>query len=60
MPKLQLTPFVLCSSQDKQIEFYGDRLGIACSFRPDNYAHLRLCTVAIRLQECPSRPDGCP
>ncbi|GAA6158296.1 VOC family protein [Ruegeria sp. HU-ET01832] len=59
MPEiLQLTPFVLCSSLQKQIDFYCDRLGFDCGFRQDNYAYLSLGPVAIRLLECPPREDG--
>ncbi|WP_170752648.1 bleomycin resistance protein [Ruegeria lacuscaerulensis] len=58
MPEiLQLTPFVLCSSLQKQIDFYCNRLGFACEFRQDNYAFLSLGPVAIRLLECPPRKD---
>lgn len=57
---LQLTPFVLCSSLDAQIEFYCGRLGFQCGFRQDNYAFLSLGPVAIRLLECPPRDDGKP
>ncbi len=59
MPELlQLTPFVLCSSLQKQIDFYCDRLGFSCGFRQDNYAFLSHGKVAIRLLECPPRDDG--
>ncbi len=59
MPELlQLTPFVLCSSLQKQIDFYCDRLGFTCGFRQDNYAFLSRGKVAIRLLECPPRDDG--
>ncbi|RLK10926.1 bleomycin resistance protein [Ruegeria conchae] len=57
---LQLTPFVLCSSLDTQIEFYCKKLGFTCNFRQENYAFLRLDQVAIRLLECPPRSDGKP
>lgn len=57
---LQLTPFVLCSSLQKQIDFYCNRLGFSCGFRQDNYAFLSLGSVAIRLLECPPRKDGSP
>lgn len=57
---LQLTPFVLCSSLKKQIDFYCDRLGFTCTFTQDNYAFLRNGPVAIRLLECPPREDGKP
>ncbi len=55
---LQLTPFVLCSSLQNQIDFYCDRLGFSCGFRQDNYAFLSRGPVAIRLLECPPRDDG--
>ncbi|RBW60157.1 VOC family protein [Ruegeria sp. A3M17] len=59
MPELlQLTPFVLCSSLQKQIDFYCNRLGFTCGFRQDNYAFLSRGKVAIRLLECPPREDG--
>ncbi|WP_171099670.1 VOC family protein [Ruegeria sp. HKCCA6707] len=57
---LQLTPFVLCASLERQIRFYCDRLGFTCTFRQDNYAFLRHGAVAIRLLECPPRADGKP
>ncbi|KIC43016.1 bleomycin resistance protein [Ruegeria sp. ANG-R] len=61
MPQiLQLTPFVLCSSLDAQIDFYSTRLGFTCTFRQENYAFLRLEQVAVRLLECPPRADGKP
>ncbi|WP_419738160.1 VOC family protein [Ruegeria sp.] len=55
---LQLTPFVLCSSLQNQIDFYCDRLGFSCGFQQDNYAFLSRGPVAIRLLECPPRDDG--
>lgn len=61
MPRiLQLTPFVLCSSLQRQVDFYCDCLGFTCGFRQDNYAFLTLGPVAIRLLECPPRDDGRP
>lgn len=61
MPEiLQLTPFVLCSSLQNQIDFYCDRLEFSCGFKQDNYAFLRNGPVAIRLLECPPRSDGLP
>ncbi len=57
---LQLTPFVLCSSLQRPIEFYCDRLGFSCGFTQDNYAYLSNGPVAIRLLECPPRSDGRP
>ncbi len=55
---LQLTPFVLCSSLQNQIDFYCDRLGFSCGFRQDNYVFLSRGPVAIRLLERPPRDDG--
>jgi catechol 2,3-dioxygenase-like lactoylglutathione lyase family enzyme len=55
---LQLTPFVLCSSLQNQIDFYCERLGFSCGFRQDNYAFLSRGPLAIRLLECPPRDDG--
>jgi catechol 2,3-dioxygenase-like lactoylglutathione lyase family enzyme len=61
MPEiLQLTPFVLCSSLQRQIDFYCERLGFSCGFQQDNYAYLSRGSVAIRLLECPPRDDGRP
>ena len=61
MPRiLQLTPFVLCSSLQRQVDFYCDCLGFTCGFTQDNYAFLTLGPVAIRLLECPPREDGRP
>ncbi|WP_120632882.1 VOC family protein [Ruegeria sp. EL01] len=57
---VQLTPFVLCSSLKAQIDFYCDRLGFTCGFTQENYAFLHNGPVAIRLLECPPRPDGKP
>lgn len=45
----QITPFVPCTSLDKQIGFYRDTLGFAVGFRADNYAFLRRDDVAVRL-----------
>lgn len=57
---LQITPFVLCSSLQAQIDFYCDRLGFVCGFRQENYAFLSRGPVAVRLLECPPRDDGRP
>lgn len=57
---LQITPFVLCASLDRQIAFYRDRLGFELGFQEDNYAFMRHGAVAIRLLECPPREDGRP
>lgn len=54
----QITPFVLCSSLEAQIAFYRDKLGFELGFQAENYAFLKREAVAIRLLECPPRPDG--
>jgi catechol 2,3-dioxygenase-like lactoylglutathione lyase family enzyme len=48
---LQITPFVPCSSLDKQIAFYRDVLGFTVGFRDGNYAFLRRDGAALRLLE---------
>ncbi|MEM7176491.1 MAG: VOC family protein [Pseudomonadota bacterium] len=45
----QITPFVLCSSLEKQIAFYTETLGFTLGFHADNYAFLRRDAAAIRL-----------
>lgn len=45
----QITPFVPCSSLDRQIAFYRDMLGFALGFQADNYAFMRRDDVAVRL-----------
>jgi len=45
----QITPFVPCSSLEKQIMFYRDILGFDLGFRADTYAFLRRDEVAVRL-----------
>lgn len=61
MPELlQVTPFVLCSDLQRQIEFYCQKLGFFCTFQADNYAYLKQGAVALRLLECPARADGKP
>jgi len=57
---LQITPFVLCSSLERQIAFYCERLGFTCGFQQENYAFLSRGPVAVRLLECPPREDGKP
>ncbi len=47
----QITPFVPCTSLEKQIVFYTDILGFAVGFQADNYAFLYRDSVAIRLLE---------
>ncbi len=55
---LQITPFVLCCSLDRQIAFYCNVLGFEKGFQSDNYAFLRRGRVAVRLLECPPNLDG--
>ncbi len=50
----QITPFVPCSSLDRQIAFYQDVLGFTVGFQADNYAFLRRDDVAVRLVEVDS------
>ncbi|MEP2716330.1 VOC family protein [Pseudophaeobacter sp.] len=57
---LQVTPFVLCSDLQRQIDFYCRVLGFACGFQADNYAYLNRGPVALRLLESPPNPDGRP
>ncbi len=47
----QITPFVPCTSLDRQIAFYRDVLGFTVGFQADNYAFLRRDDVAVRLVE---------
>ncbi|OJI94249.1 putative glyoxalase superfamily protein PhnB [Planktotalea frisia] len=47
----QITPFVPCTSLQKQIGFYRDILGFAVGGQASNYAFLRRDDVAIRLVE---------
>ena len=47
----QITPFVPCTSLDRQVAFYRDVLGFSVGFRAENYAFLRKDAVAIRLVE---------
>lgn len=54
----QITPFVLCSSLERQIAFYSETLGFECTFQADNYAYLCRSGVAVRLIECPPNADG--
>ena len=52
MARMQrITPFVLTSSLDKAIGFFGDVLGFSCGYRADNYAFVSRDDVAIRLIE---------
>ncbi|MEM9442035.1 MAG: VOC family protein [Pseudomonadota bacterium] len=51
----QITPFVPCSSLDRQIAFYQGVLGFTVGFQADNYAFLRCDDVAVRLVEVDSR-----
>lgn len=57
-PRLtQITPFVLCTSLQTQIEFYRDMLGFTVGFQAENYAFLRCDSVAIRLVEVDASID---
>ena len=47
----QITPFIPCTSLEKQIAFYRDMLGFTVGFQADNYAFLRRDAVAVRLVE---------
>ena len=47
----QITPFVPCTSLDRQIAFYHDVLGFRVGYQADNYAFLRRDAVAVRLLE---------
>ncbi len=47
----QITPFVPCTSLDRQIAFYRDVLGFTVGYQADNYAFLRRDAVAVRLLE---------
>lgn len=47
----QITPFVPCTSLDRQIAFYRDVLGFRVGYQADNYAFLRRDAVAVRLLE---------
>ena len=47
----QVTPFVPCTSLDRQVAFYQGILGFEVGFRAENYAYLRRDNAAIRLVE---------
>ena len=47
----QITPFVPCTSLDRQVAFYRDVLGFTVGYQADNYAFLRRDAVAVRLLE---------
>ena len=53
----QITPFVPCTSLDRQVEFYRDILGFTVGFQADNYAFLRRDDVAVRLVEVDADVD---
>ena len=53
----QITPFVPCTSLDRQVAFYRDVLGFAVGFQADNYAFLRRDAVAVRLVEVSDHVD---
>lgn len=52
----QITPFVPCTSLERQIGFYRDILGFSLGFRADNYTFLRRDDAAVRLLEI---EEGC-
>ena len=47
----QVTPFVPCTSLERQIGFYRDILGFSVGFQAENYAFIRRDEVALRLVE---------
>ncbi|MEO0379385.1 MAG: VOC family protein [Pseudomonadota bacterium] len=47
----QITPFVPCTSLERQLGFYCDALGFEVGFQADNYAFIRRDAVAVRLVE---------
>mmetsp|Transcript_22885 Transcript_22885/g.38334 ORF Transcript_22885/g.38334 Transcript_22885/m.38334 type:complete len:125 (-) Transcript_22885:2717-3091(-) len=53
----QITPFVPCTSLDRQIAFYCDVLGFSVGFQAENYAFLRRDGVAVRLVEVSAHVD---
>lgn len=53
----QITPFVPCSTLDRQIAFYTNVLGFSVGFKADNYAFLRREDVAVRLVEVDAKVD---
>lgn len=53
----QITPFVPCTSLDRQIGFYRDVLGFTLGFQAQNYAFLRRDAVALRLVEVSADVD---
>lgn len=57
MKLTQITPFVPCTSLQKQIAFYRDCLGFTVGFEAHNYAFLRRDTVAVRLVEVSGHVD---
>lgn len=53
----QFTPFVPCTSLDRQIAFYCDVPGFSVGFQADNCAFLRRDAVAVRLVEVAADVD---
>lgn len=47
----QITPFVPCTSLDKQIDFYCACLGFELRYRAEGYAFLKRDAAALRLVE---------
>ena len=57
MKLTQITPFVPCTSLERQISFYRDVLGFAVGYQADNYAFLKRDAAAIRLVEVSDHVD---
>ena len=57
MHMYQITPFVPCTSLERQIAFYRHALGFVLTFQAENYAFMRRDDVAIRLIEVDSTID---
>jgi len=54
----QVTPFIPCTSLDKQVAFYRDRLGFTVGFLTEGiYAFLRRDDVAVRLVQVSDTVD---
>lgn len=53
----QITPFVPCTSLDRQIGFYCDTLGFELGFRADTYAFVKRDAAAVRLVQVDSDVD---
>jgi catechol 2,3-dioxygenase-like lactoylglutathione lyase family enzyme len=47
----QITPFVPCTSLERQLAFYRDVLGFSVGFQAEGYAFVSRDAVAVRLVE---------